>query len=462
MTGTTPAEVPGKRTVITVMAVTAFMTAFNASAVNVAIPTIGRDLAMDAIGLSWLATAYTLSAAVFMVPVGRLADIVGRKRIFRFGIIGLVLVSLLAGFTTSATMLLVLRVCQGISGSMVLATSTAIVSSAFPPGERGRALGLGVAAVYLGLTVGPFLGGLMTSQLGWRWIFFANTLVGAIVIVAILLKLKGDWAPARGEKFDLVGALIYAPGLVSLVYGFTLLPEVSGIVAILVGAALLAAFVVHETRQDSPILEVKLLVRNRVFAFSSLAALINYAATFAVAFLLSLYLQYIKDFSPQGAGSVILAMPAVQAVFSPFTGRLSDRVEPRVLASFGMFLCASGLLMLVFLTEGTSTAYVIGSLLLLGLGFAFFSSPNTNAVMSSVTQRDYGIAGAVVATMRTVGQTLSLSIVMLLLGVFVGDAAITAENHAGFLRSQNVAFIIFTALCAGGIFASLARGNSRN
>ncbi len=462
MTDTSPAKAPGRKAVMLVVTLAAFIAPFMGSAVTVALPTIGRDLAMDAIELSWVATIYMLSAAVFMVPMGRLADIYGRKRIFLYGVIGTIISSLLVGFATSATMLLVFRVCQGVSGSMMLATTIAIVSSAFPPGERGRAIGITVAAVYLGLTLGPFVGGLMTSQLGWRSVFYGNVLAGVIILVAVLWKFKGDWVPARGEKFDLIGALIYAPGLVALVYGFTLMPKVSGIATMLAGAALLALFVVYESKQPSPVLNVKLLSRNRVFAFSSLAALINYAATFAVAFLLSLYLQYIKALSPQDAGSVILAMPAVQAVFSPFTGRLSDRVEPRVLASFGMFLCAIGLLLLVFLGEGSATGYVIGSLLLLGLGFAFFSSPNTNAIMGSVTARDYGVAGAVVATMRTVGQTLSLSIVMLLLGVFVGDAAITAENHAGFMRSLNVAFIIFTVLCVGGIFASLARGNSRN
>lgn len=462
MTETSSAETPGKKSVMLVVALAAFIGPFMASAVTVALPTVAGELALNAIQLSWVATGYILSGAVFMLPMGRLADIYGRKRIFSYGVIGTIISSLLVGFSTSATMLLVLRIFQGVSASMMLATTTAIVSSAFPPGERGRALGLTVASVYLGLTLGPFIGGLLTTQLGWRSIFFANTLAGVVIIVAVIWKFKGDWVPARGAKFDLIGSLIYASGLVSLIYGFTRLPETIGIAAMLAGAALLGLFVVYESRQTSPLLELKLLTRNRVFAFSSLAALINYAATFAVAFLLSLYLQYVKAFSPQAAGSVILAMPAVQAIFSPFTGRLSDRIDPRVLASFGMFLCAVGLLMLVFIGESTATGYVIGSLLLLGLGFAFFSSPNTNAIMGAVEARDYGVAGAVVATMRTVGQTLSLSIVMLLLGVYVGDVAITAANQAGFISSLNVGFIIFTVLCVAGIFFSLARGSRRN
>jgi EmrB/QacA subfamily drug resistance transporter len=462
VTDSSPAEVPGKQSVMLVVALAAFIGPFMASAVNVALPTIARELAMNAIQLSWVATGYILSGAVFMLPMGRLADIFGRKRIFTYGVIGTIISSLLVGFANSATMLLVLRIFQGVSASMMLATTTAIVSSAFPPGERGRALGITVASVYLGLTLGPSIGGLLTSQLGWRSIFFGNTLAGVIIIVAVLWKFKGDWVPARGAKFDLIGSLIYAPGLVALIYGFTMLPDVIGIAAMAAGVALLALFLVYESRQASPVLDVKLFTRNRVFAFSSLAALINYAATFAVAFLLSLYLQYIKALSPEAAGGVILAMPAVQAVFSPFTGRLSDKVEPRLLASLGMFLCACGLLMLVFIGEDTAIGYVIGSLLLLGFGFAFFSSPNTNAIMGAVTMQEYGVAGAVVATMRTVGQTLSLGIVMLLLGVFIGDAAITPANHAGFISSLNLAFIIFTVLCVGGIFASLARGNSRN
>ncbi len=451
---------PGQKVVLVIVCLAFFLMAFTVSAVNVALPAIGREFKLDAVLLSWVATTYTLSAAVFMVPMGRLADIRGRKRIFLGGIITYAVASLGCGFAASGGMLIACRVVQGIGGAMVMGTAPALVTATFPVGERGRALGVVVAMVYVGMTAGPFLGGLMTSYLGWRALFFANAIASALVIIGVFWKLRGEWADARGEKFDLVGALIFGLGVVCLIYGFTLLPQPLGFGVMTAGLILLAAFVRHELRAESPVLNIRLFSHNRVFAFSSLATLINYAATFAVAFLLSLYLQYVQDFSPVRAGTVILVMPAVQAVFSPLSGRLSDRVEPQLLASMGMSLCAVGLLLLSFLDAATGVAYILGSLVLLGLGFALFSSPNTNAIMSSVAKRDYGIAGAVMGTTRVMGQTLSLSVVMLLLALYVGDVEITAANHPALIKSLKVSFTIFAVLCGGGVFASLARGKS--
>jgi MFS family permease len=197
---------------------------------------------------------------------------------------------------------------------------------------------------------------------------------------------------------------------------------------------------------------------NRTFTFSNLAALINYSATFAVSFLLSLYLQYIKGLPPQSAGMVLVAQPFVMTVFSPLAGRLSDRVEPRVVASIGMTLTTIGLILFTFLDNETSLAFIVFNLILLGFGFAMFSSPNTNAIMTSVEKRYYGIASGTLGTMRLVGQMLSMGIAMLLFAIFIGRAQITPEYYSLFIESVNVAFMIFSVLCFIGIFASLARG----
>jgi len=439
----------------------AFITPFMGSSINVALPSIGKELEMDAVLLGWVATSYLIAAAMFLVPFGRIADIYGRKRIFTYGILLFTSSSLLCALSTSATMLISFRVLQGIGGAMIFGTGVAMLTSVFPLGERGRALGVNVAAVYLGLSLGPFVGGFLTQHLGWRSIFIVNVPLGLIVIALILWKLKGDWATAKGERFDLPGSLIYSLMLVAIMYGFSLLPAMAGGWLILAGVLALVAFVWWEMRVQSPVLNIGLFRNNAVFAFSNLAALINYSATFAVAFLLSLYLQYIKGFSPQYAGVILISQPVVQAVFSPIAGRLSDRIEPRILASAGMALTVVGLSMLTFLSAETSLAFIIGSLVLLGFGLALFSSPNTNAVMSSVENRSYGVASATLATMRQVGMMLSMGVAMLLFAVYIGRVQITPEYYELFLRSVKVAFIIFACLCFGGIFASLARGRVR-
>ncbi|MCD6449978.1 MAG: MFS transporter [Thermotogaceae bacterium] len=206
---------------------------------------------------------------------------------------------------------------------------------------------------------------------------------------------------------------------------------------------------------------MKLFINNRVFAFSNLAALINYSATFAVGFLLSLYLQYMKTLGPQSAGLILVAQPIMMAIFSPFAGRLSDRFEPRVIASAGMALTAVSLSLFIFLNEKTGLEYIIASLILLGFGLALFSSPNANAVMSSVERKFYGVASAMLATMRLVGQMLSMGITMMIFAIYIGKVQITPQYFSLFLTSLRISFIIFAVLCFGGIFASLARGKVR-
>ncbi len=416
---------------------------------------------MDAILLGWVATAYLLAAAMFLVPLGRIADIYGRKRIFTYGMITYTAASLLSAISTSAAMLISFRVLQGIGGAMIFSTGVAILTSVFPPEERGRVLGINVAAVYAGLSLGPFVGGLLTQYLGWRSIFWANVPLGLLIIALIFWKLKGEWAEAKGEKFDIVGSIIYSLMLIAIMYGFTMLPELPGAGLILAGGLGIVAFVKWETKVKSPVLDVRLFRNNTVFALSNLAAFINYSATFAVSFLLSLYLQYIKGLTPQIAGLVLVAAPVVQAIFSPFAGRLSDKIEPRIVASLGMGLTVIGLIFFIFLGNTTSLWFIIAGLIILGFGFALFSSPNTNAVMSSVEKRFYGVASATLATMRQIGMMFSMGMVMLIFAIYLGRVQITPEYYAPFLSSLNTAFIIFTVLCFGGIFASLARGKVR-
>ena len=450
-----------KKAVLFIATMASFLTPFMGSSINIALPSIGKEFAMDAVSLGWVATSYLLAAAVFLVPFGRIADIYGRKRIFTYGILIYTASSLLLATSTSGAMLISFRILQGIGGAMLFGTGLAILTSVFPIGERGKALGINVAAVYLGLSLGPFLGGFLTQHFGWRSIFLINVPLGLIVIASVFWKLKGEWAEAKGQKFDLSGSLIYGLGLVAIIYGLSLLPTIWGALAILTGIAVILVFIRWEMKVASPVLHMSLFRNNTVFAFSNLAALINYSATFAVIFLLSLYLQYIKGFSPQNAGLLLVSMPAVQAIFSPIIGRLSDKIEPRILVSSGMGLTTIGLGLFIFLDQNTATGFILVSLIILGVGFTLFASPNTNAIMSSVDKKFYGVASATLATMRSLGMTFSMVIAMLIIILYIGRVAITPEYFLLFLASMRTSFIIFTVLCFIGIFTSYARGKLR-
>jgi len=453
-----------KRITLLVVTAGAFLTPFDVSSVNVALPSIGREFSMGAISLSWVATAYLLASAIFLVPFGRIADIHGRKKIFTMGILTFTLASFSMVISQSAVVLVVFRIIQGIGAAMLFGTGAALLTSVFPARERGKVLGIFVASVYLGLSTGPFLGGFLTLHFGWRSIFLVNVPLGLMLVALASLKMKGEWAEAKGEPFDLTGSIVYCLGLIAIMYGFSsfsLLPAILSAGLILSGSLGILAFIKMEMKIEYPVLNTNLFRNNRAFAFSNLAALINYSATYAVTFFLSLYLQYIKTLDPQSAGLILVSQPIAQAICSPFAGRLSDRIEPRIIASMGMALNVLGLFLLVFLGGNTSLEFIIVALILLGIGIALFQSPNVNAAMGSVEKRFYGVSSGILATMRSTGQMFSMGITVLIFAIHIGHMQITPEYYPAFLRSMRSAFIFFAFLCSGGVFVSLIRGKLR-
>jgi len=450
-----------RRPALLVTTLGAFLIPFMGSSVNIALPSIGKEFSMDAILLSWLTLSFLLTATMFLVPFGRIGDIHGRKRVFLYGFVIYTLSSVFSAIAPSALFLIACRVLNGIGASMTFSTGVAILTSIYPPGERGKVLGINVAAVYSGLSCGPFLGGLLTHHLGWRSIFVMNIPLGALIVIFTIWKLKGEWTEAKGEKFDVFGSILFSGTLVAAMYGFSRLPGIRGVSFVLLGVLGILALIKWELKTESPLFNIDLFAKNKVFAFSNLAALINYSATFAVGFLMSLYLQFIKRMTPEEAGIVLIAQPIVQALFSPLAGRLSDRLEPRMVASIGMALTALGLLFFSLLDQEATVFFIVGTLMLLGLGFALFSSPNTNAVMSSVEKKFFGVASGTLGTMRSMGMMFSMGMVMVIFAIYIGRAEITPPNYALFLRSAKTAFTIFTALCVVGIFASLSRGRVR-
>jgi EmrB/QacA subfamily drug resistance transporter len=450
-----------KISILIVTTLGSFLTTFMSSSINIALPSIGKEFSIDAILLSWIATSYLLTITIFLVPFGRMADMYGKKKIFMYGIFIYSISSFFSAFSFSAILLIILRILQGVGGAMIFSTVIAILILAYPINERGKALGINIAATYLGLSLGPFLGGFLIQYFGWRSIFITNMFLGLIIIILTIWKIRGEWIEIKKEKFDFIGSIIYSLVIIAIIYGFSLLSTILGMLLVLIGVLGILIFIKWEKKVTYPVLNINLFKNNIVFTFSNIAALINYSATFAVSFLLSLYLQYIKGFDPQNAGLILVSQPIVQAIFSPFAGKLSDKIEPRIIASIGMMITTIGLYSLIFLNEKTFLEFIIASLILLGFGFALFSSPNTNAIMSSVERKFYGVASAILATMRSIGQTFSMGISTLIFTIYIGNVQITQEYYPFFLESIKVAFTIFSFLCFIGIFASLARGKLR-
>ena len=447
-----------ERSALIVATLTSFMGPFMISSVNVALPTIQAELHLTAVQLSWIATAYLLAVAVGLVPAGKIGDIYGRKKVFATGLLVYTLGSALAIFTSSAAMLIGLRFVQGLGASMFVTTGMAILTSIFPPNRRGRVIGIYVAAVYVGLSVGPFAGGLLTDHLGWRSIFAIMLPFGLLCLGLTLRFLKGEWCGEAGQKLDVLGCCLYAIAILALVYGATILPSRSGFFLVAGGFVLLVIFLFQQSKTRFPVFEVSLFLSNKTFAFSSVAALLNYSATFGVTFLVSLYLQYIKGMSPPAAGTVLMAQPVMMALFSPLAGRMADRIEPRVLASTGMSITVIGVLIFSRLDPSTPLPIIICNLIFLGTGFSLFSSPNMSAIMGAVEKKHYGIASGTVATMRLLGQMLSMAIATVVLALQVGHTAIAPENYDRFLTSIHIVFFISASLCSMGVYFSWFRG----
>ncbi len=435
-----------------------FLMPFMMSAVGIALPAIGREFSASVLQLGLVETSYVLSASIFLLAMGRFGDIHGRRKVFQVGLLVFSVFGGLISLAWSIETVIILRFLQGMGGAMVMATTMAIVVSVFPPAERGKALGISIASVYAGISCGPFFGGLLVTAFGWRSIFYIVIPLGLLTYAVVRTKMHEDWAEAKGEPFDWRGALVYAPSILLLVTGVSNLNQGWWAWVLLLLANLgLALFINLETRTDYPLLNIRLLRENRVFALSNLAALFNYAATFGVTFFLSLYLQYVKGMSPHQAGSLLIVQPIVQTILSPLCGRLSDRVPAALLATSGMTLCAVGLALAASLSATSPLPLVFLLLILLGAGFALFSSPNVSMIMGSVAPRYLGIASGLNSTMRTMGMMTSMMIITLIFSMLMHGQPVTPETQPAFLSSMRLALLVFCGLCVIGIGCSLGR-----
>lgn len=434
-----------------------FLTPFMSSATNLALPTIAQTFKLSTITLGWTVSAFLLMTAVFLVPMGKLADMIGRRRVFITGISIFSAGSLASALSFSGASLIAFRLVQGLGGAMIFSTSIALLTASFPPESRGQVLGINTAATYTGLSLGPVIGGFLVEHSGWRSIFYVTSGLGLLALFSVLKAYDKDrpsppnQTARRPDQFDIKGTVIYGCGLVCFMLGFSRLPTRYGFFLATAGLILLVVFFLIENRTTHPVFETRLFRENRVFAFSNLAALINYSSTFAVGYLLSLYLQYIHNFSPRTAGLILISQPVCQALVSPLSGRASDRIDPRLLASSGMGLTAAALIALSFIRPETGLLWMVLILVLLGIGFGLFSSPNTNAVMGSVSPKDYGLASATLATMRMVGQMFSLGLTMMIMSVVMGNVKITPDKFDLFMRSFRLTFEVFAVLNFLGI-----------
>lgn len=435
----------------------AFTTPLMLSASNVALPAISEQFSLSAVALSWVPMSYLMASAMFILIFGRVADLYGRKRLFLLGTKAVIVSSIFTALAVNTEMLLIGRFLQGVSSAMLYATQMAIITSVFPPKQRGKAIGLVVASVYVGLAAGPLLGGAATDWFGWRANFLLHIPLALVVVYIGMTRVQDEWLGEK-SKFDYVGAALFAVAIVFLCLGITYFPGFSSAPLLLLFLLSLLIFVRHVRSAESPIWDIRLFLTNAIFTRSCGASWIMYTATYANVVLMSLYLQEIKSLSATQAGLILMIQPITMAVLSPLSGRLSDRIEPRILASAGMTLSALGLYFLSALSGDSQLLAIALALATTGVGFSLFSSPNTNAIMSSVAKKDYGSASGAVATTRILGQLSSMILVAFSMTLIVGDNLIDAGNLPALEQAIQLSFGIAAAICVPGIFLSIMRG----
>ncbi|MBZ9571637.1 MFS transporter [Methanobrevibacter sp. TMH8] len=443
-----------KTLIVFLAAFTSFITAFSTSAIAVAIPSIANQFVIDAILQNWLATSFLLTIAVFSVPFGKLSGKYGLKKFFIIGILVFLIGSVGATFSFSAYSLIFFRIIQGIAAAMLNVAGFALVTEALPPQERGKGIGLTISSVYIGLTLAPVLGGILTKNLGWQSIFYVIIPLLFIPLILAVWKVKDEWITGENDPFDFSGTIIYSAGILLFMYGFTILNELNGLILTIIGIALLIGFGIWELRQKFPVFHVELF-KNVRFSSSSLAALISYLATFVVTYILNYHLQYIEGMDPQTTGLILIVTPALMAIIAPFSGNLSDKIEPQKLAAIGMGFVTVAIFILIFLDKGTPLSVIIIAMILQGIGYGIFSSPNTNSIMGSVSRKFAPIASATVSTVRVIGQTMSLGMLTVIFAIVMGSVQIVPKYYPLLTQSSQIACIIATMLCIIAVFASL-------
>lgn len=447
-----------KALILISVSTTSFLTTFTASSLNVALPSIAKEFGIPHAELQYIISAYLIVNATMLVPFGKLADIIGRKVFFMTGLLLFLSAHLFAPLATSGGWLIFCRGFGGFAAAMFFSNNIAILSSLFPKAERGKALGTNVSIAYLGVTTGPFIGGLITSYWGWRGVFLS---IIPIIIISLSLSwrnIPNDFKWGNLKSFDIKSAVFYITSIFLTAVGITRLPGLTGIILLGLGAVLLVFFFKMDLSAAKPFMGVKLFIQNKLFIYANLANFIQYFSTNGVAFMLSLFLQNrgILNLPAKNAGIILLVQPVAQLIISPLAGTLSDRFNARYIAALGMGLSGITLLFFSFQDNHSTIITVASLLLILGAGMGFFTSPNNNLIISSISHEIYGIGSGILSTGRILGMSMSIATTAIVFNLFKSN-----ENDVGsFLVSFKIVFLIFFISSVIGLLSSLVRANA--
>ena len=440
--------------VVMVSFLTSFFAVFLAAGIVIGVPSIASEFAMNNVVQNWIITIALLVVAVFTLPAGQLSGKFGVKKSLIAGVLIFIVGSIGACLAFSSESFLFFRVIQGIGGAFSNVSAMAMVVQAIKPQNRGKALGFTVTGVYLAGSLSPVICGFLVYNFGWRAMFYFTLPFFLVCIALMVWKIPGEWTTYENDRIDSIGYIIYGIGILLFIYGFTSLMNFTGQLCVLIGTVLLIIFGYYETRVSTPAFNMRLF-KNMKFTSSNVAALCSYLAVAALTTILNYHFQYVRGWNAQMSGLILIVTPIIMAFMAPNSGKLSDRIHPQKLAAIGMTIATFALLILIFLDGNTPLYLVVIAMVLQGIGMGLFTSPNTNAIMSSVPPNETPNASAAQSAMRTIGQTMSLGLLTLVFAWIMGSLPLSAEYAGMIVQSSQIVCIICTAICIIAIFASL-------
>ena len=447
--------------VVFVSFITSFFAVFLSNGIIIGVPAIAQDFAMNNVIQNWVPTIFFLVVAVFTVPAGQISGKFGVKKSLLAGILVYLIGSIGAVLSFSTESFLVFRIMQGAGVAFLNVSAMAMVVHAVAPKNRGKALGFTVTGVYLATSLSPVICGFLVHNLGWRSMFYFVIPFLVLCIILMITKIPQEWKTYQDDKIDKVGSILYGIGILFFIYGFTSLITTPGKILTVLGLILLVIFGAYELRQKSPVFNMNLF-KNKKFTSSNIAALCSYIAVMVVTTILNYHFQYVRGWDAQMSGMILIITPIIMAIMAPNAGKLSDKIHPQKLAALGMGIATVALLILTFLTGKTPLYMVIIAMILQGIGMGLFSSPNMNAIMSSVPPKDAPTASASQATMRTIGQTMSLGLLTLVFAWIMGSLELAPQYAGMIIQASQIICGICTIACLLAIFASLVGVKSKD
>ena len=447
--------------VVFVSFITSFFAVFLSNGIIIGVPAIAQDFAMNNVIQNWVPTIFFLVVAVFTVPAGQISGKFGVKKSLLAGIIVYLIGSIGAVLSFSTESFLIFRIMQGAGVAFLNVSAMAMVVHAVAPKNRGKALGFTVTGVYLATSLSPVICGFLVHNLGWRSMFYFVIPFLVLCIILMITKIPQEWKTYQDDKIDKVGYILYGIVMLFFIYGFTSLITTPGKILTVLGIILLVIFGAYELRQKSPVFNMNLF-KNKKFTSSNIAALCSYIAVMVVTTILNYHFQYVRGWDAQMSGMILIITPIIMAIMAPNAGKLSDKIHPQKLAALGMGIATVALLILTFLTGKTPLYMVIIAMILQGIGMGLFSSPNMNAIMSSVPPKDAPTASASQATMRTIGQTMSLGLLTLVFAWIMGSLELAPQYASMIVQASQTICGICTVACLLAIFASLVGVKSKD